>query len=67
MTIQDRKAEDLTYGFVGLGLMGGSFAKGIRENILNKSQAQGRFMLAIFSLPFYMLPVSRGLFQGFYS
>ena len=40
MTIQDRKAEDLTYGFVGLGLMGGSFAKGIRENILNKSQAQ---------------------------
>ncbi len=42
MTIQDRKAEDLTYGFVGLGLMGGSFAKGIRENILNKSQAQGK-------------------------
>lgn len=42
MTKANLKAEDLTYGFVGLGLMGGSFAKGIRENILNKSGAKGK-------------------------
>lgn len=32
----------LTYGIVGLGIMGGSFAKSIRENILNTSSASGK-------------------------
>lgn len=37
-------AMDFTYGFVGLGLMGGSFAKAIRANILSKSGAKGRIL-----------------------
>ena len=32
----------LTYGIVGLGIMGGSIAKAIRQNILNRSEAKGR-------------------------
>lgn len=32
----------LTYGIVGLGIMGGSFAKAIRENILSQNGATGR-------------------------
>lgn len=36
-----QQAKHLVYGFVGLGLMGGSFAKAIRQNILNASDATG--------------------------
>ena len=32
----------LTYGIVGLGIMGGSFAKSIRQNILSQSGSTGR-------------------------
>ncbi|MBR6060443.1 MAG: hypothetical protein IKP67_00085 [Spirochaetales bacterium] len=28
----------LTYGIVGLGIMGGSIAKAIQQNVLNRSQ-----------------------------
>lgn len=34
--------KNLTYGIVGLGIMGGSFAKSIRKNILNAEGASGR-------------------------
>lgn len=34
-------AKNLVYGFVGLGLMGGSFAKAIKYNILNVPKATG--------------------------
>ncbi|MBD5412715.1 MAG: prephenate dehydrogenase [Treponema sp.] len=34
--------KNLCYGIVGLGIMGGSFAKSIRENILCQSGAQGK-------------------------
>ena len=34
--------KDLTYGIVGLGIMGGSFAKSIRERILCMSGSTGR-------------------------
>lgn len=39
-----RRLQDLTYGIVGLGIMGGSIAKAIRENILSMSGAAGRVL-----------------------
>ncbi len=36
--------KNLTYGIVGLGIMGGSFAKSIRENILCQNGAKGRIL-----------------------
>ena len=38
------RLQDLTYGIVGLGIMGGSLAKAIRENILSMSGARGRVL-----------------------
>ncbi len=37
-----RRLQDLTYGIVGLGIMGGSIAKAIRENVLSIHGAEGR-------------------------
>lgn len=34
--------KDLTYGIVGLGIMGGSFAKSIRRKILSRNGASGK-------------------------
>ncbi len=34
----------LTYGIVGLGIMGGSFAKAIRQNILSQAGASGKVL-----------------------
>ena len=39
-----RNLKDLTYGIVGLGIMGGSFAKSIRRNVLSQSGATGRIL-----------------------
>lgn len=36
--------KNLTYGIVGLGIMGGSIAKAIRLNILSQSGAQGKIL-----------------------
>lgn len=37
-----KNLKDLTYGFVGLGLMGGSIAKAIRANILDIAESSGK-------------------------
>lgn len=37
-----KNLKDLTYGIVGLGIMGGSIAKAIRERILCRSGAEGK-------------------------
>ena len=37
-----KNLKDLTYGIVGLGIMGGSIAKAIREKILCRSGAEGK-------------------------
>ena len=37
-----RRLQDLTYGIVGLGIMGGSLAKAIREHVLSMHGAEGR-------------------------
>ena len=39
-----RNLKHLTYGIVGLGIMGGSFAKAIRLNVLSQSGATGRIL-----------------------
>ncbi len=39
-----RSLKDLTYGIVGLGIMGGSIAKAIRQNILCRSDASGKIL-----------------------
>jgi len=39
-----RNLKDLTYGIVGLGIMGGSFAKAIRLNILSQSGSTGKIV-----------------------
>lgn len=36
--------QSLTYGFVGLGLMGGSFARAIRERVLDRPGSRGRIL-----------------------
>lgn len=36
------KLKNLNYGIVGLGIMGGSIAKAIRQNILNQNGAKGK-------------------------
>lgn len=36
------KLQNLNYGIVGLGIMGGSFAKSIRENILSMAESGGK-------------------------
>ncbi len=40
-----KNLKDLTYGIVGLGIMGGSIAKAIRENILCQSGSTGRIFV----------------------
>ena len=40
----EKKLSSLTYGFFGLGLMGGSLAKAIRSEILNIENSQGRIL-----------------------
>lgn len=37
-----KNLKNLTYGIVGLGIMGGSFAKSIRERILSQSNSTGK-------------------------
>lgn len=37
-----KNLKDFTFGFIGLGLMGGSLAKAIRENILDVPESSGK-------------------------
>jgi len=39
-----KNLKTLTYGIVGLGIMGGSIAKAIRQNILNQDSATGKII-----------------------
>ena len=39
-----RNLKSLTYGIVGLGIMGGSFAKSIRRNILSQNGSTGKIL-----------------------
>ena len=41
---KERRLQDLTYGIVGLGIMGGSLAKAIRENVLSMNGSTGKIL-----------------------
>lgn len=56
-----RKLEDLNYGIVGLGIMGGSIAKAIRRNILNNDKAQGKIFACNRSTACLSQAVSEGI------
>lgn len=43
--------KNFTFGFVGLGLMGGSLAKGIRANILDTADSEGKIYAMDISKP----------------
>ena len=51
----------LNYGIVGLGIMGGSFAKSIRKNILNSSEATGKILVCNRSTQCLSQAVSEGI------
>lgn len=50
-----------TYGIVGLGIMGGSIAKSIRENILSQNGAAGRILVCNRSTACLSLALSEGV------
>lgn len=53
--------KDLTYGIVGLGIMGGSFAKSIRKNVLNAEGASGRIYVCNRSIACLSLAEEEGV------
>lgn len=58
----------LTYGVVGLGIMGGSIAKAIRQNILSRGNAQGRILAVNRSAASLSQALSEGVIdEGFAS
>lgn len=60
--------KDLTYGIVGLGIMGGSFAKSIRQNILSQSDSTGKILGCNRSTASITMALSEGVIdKGFAS
>lgn len=60
------KLQNLNYGIVGLGIMGGSFAKSIRENILSMAGAEGKIFACNRSQACIQQALSEGVIdQGF--
>ncbi|MBP5706074.1 MAG: prephenate dehydrogenase/arogenate dehydrogenase family protein, partial [Spirochaetales bacterium] len=57
----------LTYGIVGLGIMGGSIAKAIRQNLRNRSEAKGRIYACNRSTASLSQAMSEGVIDGGYS
>ena len=58
--------KDLTYGIVGLGIMGGSFAKSIRQNILSQSDSTGKILGCNRSISSITMALSEGVIdKGF--
>ena len=50
-----------TYGIVGLGIMGGSFAKSIRENILSQNGSTGKILVCNRSTACLSMATSEGV------
>lgn len=53
--------KDLTYGIVGLGIMGGSFAKSIRKNVLDAEGSSGRIYVCNRSIACLSLAEEEGV------
>lgn len=56
-----RKLEDLTYGIVGLGIMGGSFAKAIRLSVMSRAGASGKIIACNRSTGCLSMALSEGV------
>jgi prephenate dehydrogenase len=56
-----RNFSNLTYGFAGLGLMGGSLAKAIRAKILNSADAKGKILALDSNVAALASAVERGV------
>ncbi|MBR1404201.1 MAG: prephenate dehydrogenase [Treponema sp.] len=56
-----------TYGIVGLGIMGGSFAKSIRQNILSQAGSTGKVLACNRSTACLMQAVSEGVATAVYT
>lgn len=60
------KLQNLNYGIVGLGIMGGSFAKSIRENILSIADSKGKIFACNRSQASIQASLSEGVIdEGF--
>ena len=57
----------LTYGIVGLGIMGGSIAKAIRQNVLSRHDATGRILACNRSAASLSQALSEGVIDEGYS
>ena len=62
-----KKLNELTYGIVGLGLMGGSIAKSIRENILSNGGATGKVYASTRNVAALELAKSQCVLDEFYT
>lgn len=62
-----KKLNELTYGIVGLGLMGGSFAKSIRENILSSGGSTGKIYASTRNVAALELAKSQRVLDDFYT
>ena len=56
-----------TYGIVGLGIMGGSFAKSIRQNILSQNGAAGRIFVCNRSTSCLSMALEEGVADAAYT
>ena len=57
----------LNYGIVGLGIMGGSFAKAIRENILTTEDSSGQIYACNRSQASLSMAMSEGVVDGVFT
>ena len=62
-----KKLNDLTYGIVGLGIMGGSFAKAIRLNILSRAGSTGKILACNRSTGCLSAALSEGVIDASYT
>lgn len=62
-----KKLNELTYGIVGLGLMGGSIAKSIRENILSSGGSTGKIYASTRNVAALELAKSQYVLDDFYT
>ena len=61
-----KNLKDLTYGIVGLGIMGGSIAKAIRQNILNQTEAKGKILACNRSIASLVQATNEGIIDQSY-
>ena len=61
------KLHEMTFGIVGLGIMGGSLAKSIRTNILSMSNSTGRILACNRSVSSLEMAKSEGVIDEGYA